>query len=232
MAVKLPPPEMKARPKSAHGSFDAVRFLAGVRQARIAHKYEDKTVIYSQGNPCDDVFFLEAGRVKLSVVSKQGKEAVLAVVGRGDFFGEGCLNHQTVRMATATAVGPVVAFRLDKKTLAGLLRRHPDFSDFFINYLLARTLRVEEDLVDHIFNSSEKRLARMLLLLAHFAKDAKTEIIIPRVSQETLAAMVGTTRPRINFFMNKFRKLGFVKYAKDGGKIEVHSSLLGVVLSE
>jgi len=173
------------------------------------------------------VFYIQKGKVKLSVVSNSGREAVLAIIGPGDFFGETCLAAQPVRLQSATAIGDSTVIRVAKPTMIGLLRRRPEFSEVFMMHLLSRNMRVEEDLVDQLFNSSEKRLARVLLLLANFGKEGKAEPLITKISQETLAEMVGTTRSRVSFFMNKFRKLGFIEY---NGGLSVHSSLLSVVL--
>lgn len=175
------------------------------------------------------MFFVRAGKVKLSIVSQQGKEAVLALLEPGAFFGESCLAGQIVRMATAVAEEASVLVRIEKTAMIQVLHKDPTFSELFMSYLLLHNMRIEEDLVDHLFNSSEKRLARVLLLLAHFGKDGKPESVVPKVSQETLAEMIGTTRSRVSFFMNKFRKLGFIKY---NGKLHVHSSLLNVVLHD
>jgi CRP/FNR family cyclic AMP-dependent transcriptional regulator len=191
--------------------------------------YRKKQIIFAQGTACDDVFYLERGRVKLSVTSAQGKEAIVAILGPGDFFGEGCLAGQARRMATARAMIDCHALRLPKDATIKALHENSQFSELFMEYLLSRNIRVEEDLVDQLFNSSEKRLARLLLLLAHFGKEGRHELVIPKISQETLAEMVGTTRSRVSFFMNKFRKLGFVHYNHG---LEVHSSLLSVVLHD
>src|SRR5687768_16281354 len=185
--------------------------------------------IFSQGDAANAVIFIQAGKVKLSVVSQQGKEAVLALLEPGAFFGESCLVGQLVRTATATAEGETTIARIDNETMIGVLHKEPAFSELFMSYLLSHNMRIEEDLVDQLFNSSEKRLARVLLLLAHFGKDGKPETVIPKISQETLAEMIGTTRSRVSFFMNKFRKLGFIQY---NGKLHVHSSLLNVVLHD
>jgi CRP-like cAMP-binding protein len=184
-------------------------------------------VIFSQGDPADAVFYLEKGRVKLSVVSNSGREAVLAIIGAGSFFGESCLAAQPIRLQSAASIGDSTIVRVAKQTMLDLLRRRPEFSEVFMMHLLSRNIRVEEDLVDQLFNSSEKRLARILLLLANFGKEGKAEPLIAKISQETLAEMVGTTRSRVSFFMNKFRKLGFIEY---NGGLSVHSSLLSVVL--
>ncbi|MGB9458951.1 MAG: Crp/Fnr family transcriptional regulator [Bryobacteraceae bacterium] len=184
-------------------------------------------VIFSQGDPADAVFYLQKGRVKLSVVSNSGREAVLAIIGAGSFFGESCLAAQPIRLKSATSIGDSTIVRVAKQTMLELIRRRPEFSEVFMMHLLSRNIRVEEDLVDQLFNSSEKRLARILLLLANFGKEGKSEPLIAKISQETLAEMVGTTRSRVSFFMNKFRKLGFIEY---NGGLSVHNSLLSVVL--
>ncbi|HLA62046.1 MAG TPA: Crp/Fnr family transcriptional regulator, partial [Nitrospiraceae bacterium] len=188
-----------------------------------------KTIIFSQGDAADAVFYIQEGQVKLSVVSPEGKEAIVMILERGNFFGEGCLAGQLVYMATATARENATLVRLDKQAMIEILHNEPKFSELFLAYLLARNIRIQEDLVDQLFNSSEKRLARILLLLAHFGKEAKSEAIIPKISQEVLAEMIGTTRSRVSFFMNKFRKLGFLDY---NGGVHVHSSLLNVVLHD
>lgn len=186
-------------------------------------------LIFSQGDAADAVFYVQAGQVRLTVVSQQGKEAVLAMLEQGSFFGEGCLAGQVVCMATATAVANSTLVRIDKQAMIRVLHNDPTFSELFLAYLLTRNIRIQEDLVDQLFNSSEKRLARVLLLMAHFGKEGKTEAIIPKISQEMLAEMVGTTRSRVSFFMNKFRKLGFLEY---NGGVHVHSSLLSIVLHD
>ena len=185
--------------------------------------------MFSQGDPADSVFYIQKGKVKLTVVSEQGKEAVVAVLGPDEFCGEGCLAGQPRRMATAAAMTECEIMRLEKGAIIRILREEPAFSEMFVAHLLARTIRVEEDLIDQLFNSSEKRLARTLLLLAHFGQEGRPQPILAKVSQETLAGMIGTTRARVSFFMNKFRKLGFIDY---NGGIEVHSSLLSVVLHD
>jgi CRP/FNR family cyclic AMP-dependent transcriptional regulator len=192
--------------------------------------YPKGQVLFSQGDPADSIFQVQKGKLKLTVVSSQGKEAVIALLAGGDFVGEGCLAGQVRRMATATAMTDCVTIRLEKPEMVRVLHEEPGFSEQFLHYVLSRNIRIEEDLVDHLFNSSEKRLARVLLLLANFGKDSKTEPVIAKMSQEMLAEIIGTTRPRVNFFMNKFRKLGFIEY--DGGGLRVHSSLLHVVLHE
>ena len=185
--------------------------------------------VFSQGDLADAVFYIQEGKVKVCVISEQGKEAVVALHGNGDFFGEGCLTGQPLRLATVTAMTECVIMRLDKTAIVRVLHDEPKFSELFMSYLLARNARVEEDLVDQLFNSSEKRLARVLLLMANFGKEGKPEPVIAKISQETLAEMIGTTRSRVNVFMNKFRKLGFIEY---NGHLEIHNSLLNVVLHD
>ena len=213
-------------------SFDTKSFLARVGDGRSITEYRKGQTIFSQGDPSDAVFYIQKGRVKLTVVSEQGKEAVIAVLGADEFFGEGCLAGQPLRIATVTAMTDSVIVRLEKAAIIRVLHDEPAFSETFIAYLLSRSIRVEADLVDQLFNSSEKRLARMLLLLANFGKEGKPEPVIARISQETLAEMIGTTRSRVSFFMNKFRKLGFIAYSSIEDGIEVHSSLLNVVLHD
>jgi CRP-like cAMP-binding protein len=185
--------------------------------------------IFAQGDPADAVFYIQEGRVKMTVVSRQGKVAVIAILSAGDFFGEGCLAGQQTRMASAAAMSECSIVRLEKAALIRVLREQPDFSEMFLMHVLSRNIRFEADLVDHLFNSSEKRLARVLLLLANFGKMGEPQMVIPKISQETLAEIIGTTRSRVSFFMNRFRKLGFIEY-NDG--LEVHSSLLNVVLHD
>jgi CRP/FNR family transcriptional regulator, cyclic AMP receptor protein len=209
-------------------SFDA-KTLLSIVGGGACKEFRKKQIVFAQGAPADEVFYIQKGRVKLSVASKQGKEAVIAILGVGDFFGEGCLAGQPLRMATASAVTDCSTLRLGRAATIRALHNDPRFSEMFITYLLSRNIKVEEDLVDQLFNSSEKRLARLLLLLANFGKDGKQEPVIPKMSQETLAEMIGTTRSRVSFFMNKFRKLGFIHY-NDG--LEVHSSLLSIVLHD
>jgi CRP/FNR family cyclic AMP-dependent transcriptional regulator len=192
-------------------------------------RYPKDAIIFSQGDPADAVFYIQSGKVKLTVVSEQGKEAVVAMLGTNDFFGEGCLAGQAHRIATVAAIMDSVIVRLEKAAIVHLLRQEPAFSGMFIAHLLSRTIRVEADLIDQLFNSSEKRLARLLLLLANFGKEEKPEPILAKISQATLADMIGTTRSRVSSFMNKFRKLGFIDY---NGCIQVHSSLLNVVLHD
>ena len=212
-------------------AFDPKVFLGlpKVGEGRTTGSYERNETVFAQGDPANAIFYLQKGRVKLTVVSHQGKEAVVAILGPGDFFGEGCLTRQALRMATATAMDESSIMRLEKTRMMRVLNDEPAFSDVFVAHLLARSIRVEEDLVDQLFNSSEKRLARVLLLLANFGKEGQPEPVIAKISQETLAEMVGTTRSRVSFFLNKFRKLGFIDY-KD--RLEVHSSLLHVVLHD
>ena len=209
--------------------FDPKVFLATVNGGRTIANYRINEAIFWQGKPADAVFYIQKGKVKITVVSEQGKEAVVAVLGPEEFCGEGCLTGQPLRMATAVAMTECEIMRLEKETIIRVLHDEPAFSEMFVSHLLARTIRVEEDLTDQLFNSSEKRLARALLLLANFGKEGRPETIIPKVSQETLAEMIGTTRSRVNFFMNKFRKLGLIDY---NGHIEIHSALLNVVLHE
>jgi CRP/FNR family cyclic AMP-dependent transcriptional regulator len=186
-------------------------------------------VIFTQGDPAAAIFYIHKGKVKLTIVSRAGKEAVIAILGAGDFFGEGCLAGRPLRMSTATAMSDCSIVRLDKLATMGVLRDEPAFSEMFLAYVLSRNMRIEEDLVDQLFNSSEKRLARVLLLLANFGKEGKPEPVIAKISQETLAEMIGTTRSRVSFFMNKFRQMGFIEY---NGELHVHSSLLNIVLHD
>ena len=208
---------------------DAQLFLAKVGQGKTSLVFPKKLTIFSQGDAAGAVFYIEAGKVKLTVVSQQGKEAVIAIVERGAFFGESCLAGQTIRTMTATAVEECNLVRIDKEAMGRVLHDEPAFTELFMGHLLARTIRIEEDLVDHLFNSSEKRLARALLLLAHFGKDGQPKTVITKINQETLAEMIGTTRSRVSFFMNKFRKLGFIDY---NGELHIHSSLLNVILHD
>ncbi len=207
--------------------FNPKTFLTRVNDGKSVESYRRKQAIFSQGDPADAVFYVQEGRVKVTVVSKQGKEAIVALLGADEFFGEGCLAGQPLRMSTAAATEDTTVLRLRKKAMVRLLHTDPRFSELFTTYLLSRNIRYEEDLVDQLFNSSEKRLARVLLLLAHFGKEGKREPVIPKISQETLAGMIGTTRSRVSHFMNKFRKLGFINY---NGGLLVHSSLLNIVL--
>jgi CRP/FNR family transcriptional regulator, cyclic AMP receptor protein len=209
--------------------FDPKAFLGKIGKGRTIAKYRKNEEVFAQGDPADSVFYVQKGKVKLSVVSEHGKEAVVAILDAGDFFGEGCLAGQKLRFATAAAVTECEIMKIMKGAVVRTLHDEPAFSERFVAHLLARTVRVEADLVDQLFNSSEKRLARALLLLANFGKDGKPETVIAKVSQETLAEMIGTTRSRVSFFMNKFRRLGFISY---NGTMEVHSSLLGVLLND
>ncbi len=208
--------------------FDPKLFLAKVGAGKTRTGLRRRQIVFSQGDPADAVFYIEKGRIELRVLSQQGKEAILAILGIGDFFGEGCLaDHQPLRIATAVAVTECSIMRLDKSAIIAVLRDQPEFSALFTSYLLTRDIRIEEDLVDQLFNSSEQRLARLLLRLANFGEQGKPEGVIPKISQETLAEMIGTTRSRVSFFMNKFRRLGLIEYS---GSVSVHSSLLSVVL--
>ena len=213
--------------KRGKASFDPTKFLAKVGEGKTVSKYRKDQIIFSQGEAADSVFYIQQGKVKLTVVSEQGKEAVVAMLGPTDFFGEGCLNGHSLRIATASAIDECVITRVEKATMIATIHNEPKFSELFMSYILARNSRIEEDLIDQLFNSSEKRLARLLLLLANFGKEGRPEPIVGKISQETLAEMIGTTRARVSFFMNKFRKLGFIEY---NGKMEVHNSLLNVVL--
>jgi CRP-like cAMP-binding protein len=209
--------------------FDLKVFLSSVGKGRKLAAFRKKRKIFSQGDPADAIFYILQGKIKLTVVSKQGKEAVVALLSEGDFFGEGCLAGQLVRMSSATTMSECSIMRLEKMRVIRLLHEQPSFGDLFLRHLLSRNIRFEEDLVDQLFNSSEKRLARVLLLLANFGKEGQPRTVIPKVSQETLAEIVGTTRSRVNLFMNRFRKLGFIEY---NGGLEVHSSLLNVILHD
>ncbi len=213
--------------------FNPKTFLATIGAGRKLLTVPEKKAVFTQGGPADSVFYIQKGKVKLTVVSKIGKEATIGILGEGSFFGEGALAGQVLRMGSAAAMTDCELLRVDKKAMMDALHREHSFSDLFVAYLLARNIRYEEDLVDQLFNSSEKRLARVLLLLAHFGKEGIPETVVPKISQETLAAMVGTTRSRVSFFMNRFRTLGFIDYAggPDGG-LQVHSSLLNVVLHD
>ena len=210
-------------------AFDAQAFLAKVGAGRTLAQYRVGETVFSQGDAADSIFYIRKGKIKLSVVSRQGKIAVVAMLGTGDFFGEGCLAGQIKRMANCTTMCPCSLARLEKVAAIRVLHEEPVFAQLFLHHLLARSIRIEEDLVDQLFNSSEKRLARVLLLLANFGKEGEPKTAIARISQETLAGIVGTTRSRVGFFMNKFRKLGFIAY---NGHLEVRSSLLNVVLHD
>jgi CRP-like cAMP-binding protein len=224
----LPATRRKLSPDD--GSFSVEKFLQSAGAARKVTDFKKKDTIFSQGDPGKTVLYIQKGSVRLSVVNQRGKEAVVAVLGPGDFFGEGCLAGQALRIGTATAVISTTVLVIDKKEMSRVLHEEHAFSDRFIAHMLSRNIRVEEDLVDQLFNSSEKRLARALLLLARYGKEDKPEKVLPRISQEMLAEMVGTTRSRVNFFMNKFRTLGLISYG--GGGLEINSSLLSVVLHE
>jgi CRP-like cAMP-binding protein len=209
--------------------YDPSFLFSAVNGAATALTFRKDQVLFAQGDPADSVFYVQEGKVKVAVLSEQGKEAVVAILGTGDFCGEGCLGGQGVRMASVVAMTDGVAARMEKAAVIRLMHDNQEFSELFIAHLLARNIRVEADLVDQLFNSSEKRLARLLLILANFGKEGKPEPIIPPINQETLAEMIGTTRSRVSFFMNKFRQLGFIDY---NGHVKVHSSLLSVVLHE
>jgi CRP/FNR family cyclic AMP-dependent transcriptional regulator len=223
---------MPGRRSSARTSvtpFDVPAFLAGAGVLQRNMRFARGAVVFAQGTQANSVFYTLEGGIKLSVLSSAGKEAVVAILGPGDFFGEGCLAGQSLRMGTATAVAPTVALRIQKRDMVRALHERPEFSDRFIAHMLARNIRIEEDLVDQLFNSSEKRLARTLLLLARYGGEGAAQRTLPKLSQETLAEMIGTTRSRVNFFMNKFRKLGFIEY---NGGLTINSSLLTVVLHD
>jgi CRP/FNR family transcriptional regulator, cyclic AMP receptor protein len=219
---------MKAKRKRP---FNVETFLATVDGGgRTVSNYRKNQRVFAQGDPADAVFYIQEGKVKVTVVSEQGKEAVVAILEPGQFFGEGCLNGHALRIATARAIDDgCVITRIEKATMIATIHNEPEFSELFMSYLLTRNSRIEEDLMDQLFNSSEKRLARLLLLMANFGKEGRPEPVIAKISQETLAEMVGTTRSRVSFFMNKFRKLGFIEY---NGRLEVHNSLLNVVLHD
>jgi CRP/FNR family cyclic AMP-dependent transcriptional regulator len=218
-------------PKGSRGKrrFDPVEFLETAAKGRIVSAHKKKQIIFAQGDAADSVIYVKKGKVKVTVVSKQGKEAVVAILGMDEFLGEGCLIGQPKRLATATAMTDCVTMRVEKLEILQVLQDEPAFSKMFISHILARNARVEEDLVDQLFNSTEKRLARVLLLLANFGKEGRPEPILAKISQETLAEMIGTTRSRVSHFMNKFRQMGFIDY---NGHLEVHSSLLSVVLND
>jgi len=209
--------------------FNPATFLATIGRGRKSVAVPKKRIVFAQGDRADAIFYVQKGKVKLTVVSKSGREATLGILNQGNFFGEGALAGQTVRMGFAVTITDCQLLRIEKKAMMLALHREHTFSDMFVAYLLERNIRYQEDLVDQLFNSSEKRLARILLLLAHFGKDGVPENVVPKISQETLAEMVGTTRSRVSFFMNRFRKLGFIHY---NGGLKVHSSLLNVVLHD
>jgi CRP/FNR family transcriptional regulator, cyclic AMP receptor protein len=214
--------------KSQPVNWDAV--LTGIFRGKTVIEYGMNRSIFRQGQPADSLFYIRRGRVKLTVMSRQGKEAIVAILGAGEFFGEGCLAGQLSRMASAVAMTDCTLDKIEKSLMARMLHEQHDVSELFVQHLLSRNIRYEADLVDQLFNSSEKRLARILLLLAHFGKESRAEVVIPRVNQDTLAQMVGTTRSRVSHFMNKFRKLGFVEY--DDNELTVHSGLINIVLHE
>ncbi len=222
-------PRTARKMKSKIPAFDAKMFLDSTGLGRKVGKFQKKEVVFGQGDAAKTVMYIQEGSVKLTVVNESGKEAVVAILGPGDFFGEGCLAGQTICMATATAIAPTTVLVIDKTEMIRVLHGEHEFSDRFIAHMLARNIRVEEDLIDQLFNSTEKRLARTLLLLARFGAQGTPQKVLAKVSQETLAEMIGTTRSRVNFFMNKFRKLGFIKY---NGEIHVNNSLLSVVLHD
>jgi CRP-like cAMP-binding protein len=218
------------KPKDKHiAPFDPQTFLKQVGSGKTTLTCPKKRILFSQGDVADAVFYIQMGQVKLTVISTQGKEAIVALLEPGAFFGEECLTGQLVRLGTAAAAETSTVVRIDKQTMIRVLHDEPTFSELFLAYLLARSIRIQEDLVDQLFNSSEKRLARVLLLMAHFGKEGKVDAIIPKISQDMLAEMIGTTRSRVSFFMNKFRKLGFLDY---NGSVHVHSSLLNIVLHD
>lgn len=211
-------------------AFQPSLFLSKLATGRTTREYHGNEYVFVQGDNADAVFYIQCGKVKLTVVSKRGKEAVVAILPEVSFFGEGCLAGQPLRMSTASSVGRSTIVRVDKPAMLDLLHRDPEFAEQFLAYVLSRNVRMEADLVDHLFNSSEKRLARLLLLLANFGQDSKPIPVVAKMSQETLAEMIGTTRSRVSFFMNRFRKLGFIDY--NGGGMRVHSSLISVVLHD
>ena len=219
---------VKAKKKKIQ-AFDVETFLSTVNGGRSLSSYRKKKTVFQQGDKADAVFYIREGKVKVCVTSERGKEAVVAIHGNGDFFGEGCLTGQPLRLATVMTMTECVIMRIDKSAMVRILLDEPKFSERFMSHLLARTVRVEADLVDQLFNSSEKRLARLLLLMANFGKETKPEPVIAKISQEMLAEMIGTTRSRINVFMNKFRQLGFIEY---NGEMKVHPALLNMVLHE
>ena len=215
--------------KGAKAAFDPKLFLAALGSAASSASWAKGQLVFQQGDPADALFYIQSGKVKVTTLSRHGKEAVVAILGPGDFFGEGCMAGQPLRISSAEAMEDALVSRLSKDAVTRALRDRPEFSALFMAYLLARNIRIEADLIDHLFNSSEKRLARLLLLLANFGKDGTPQPIASPISQEILADMIGTTRSRVSFFMNKFRRLGFIEY---NGHLEVHSSLLGIVLHD
>jgi CRP/FNR family transcriptional regulator, cyclic AMP receptor protein len=217
------------RKAASEALFNPAAYLATVAPGRQLHTHSNKEVIFAQGDDADAVFYIREGKVKVSVISKDGKEAVVALLGADEFVGEGCLNGQTKRLATASAMTECEMMRVEKTEIQRVIHDEPAFSQMFVSHILERNARVEEDLVDQLFNSTEKRLARLLLLLANFGKEGRPEPILAKISQETLAEMIGTTRSRVSHFMNKFRQLGFIKY---NGHLEVHNSLVSVLLAD
>ena len=217
-------------PSEQNGSFDPHLLLTKLSAGKTSQAYQSDEFIFSQGDAADAVFYVQRGKVKLTVVSKNGKEAVVAILPEASFFGEGCLAGQPLRMSTASAVERSTILRIEKRAMVALLHREPEFAERFLAYLLSRNVRMEADLVDHLFNSSEKRLARLLLLMANFGQESRPIPLIAKMRQETLAEMIGTTRSRVSFFMNRFRELGFIEY--DGSSVHVHSSLVSVVLHD
>ena len=220
---------VKAKPKKRERQFDPKSFLSKVNGGRTIAAYRKNQTVYRQGDPADSVFYIQSGKAKVTVVSAQGKEAVIAFLGAGDFFGEGCLNGQALRLATVAPLTPCSIMRIPKAEIIRVIHEQPAFAELFISHLLARTSRAEEDLVDQLFNSSEKRLARTLLILANFGKEGPPDPVLAKISQETLAEMIGTTRSRVSAFMNKFRRMGLIDY---NGHIEVRRAVLNVVLRE
>jgi CRP-like cAMP-binding protein len=226
LAVKLP----EAKRPPAQDGFDPLLLLTRLSTGKTTQAYQADEAVFSQGAAADAVFYVQSGKVRLTVVSKAGKEAVIALLQEGSFFGEGCLAGQPLRMATASAAQQSTVVRVEKSAMVSLLHQQPEFAEQFLAYLLSRNIRMEADLVDHLFNSSEKRLARLLLLMANFGQESKPIPLIAKMSQETLAEMIGTTRSRVSFFMNRFREMGFIEY--NGGGVNVHSSLVSVVLHD
>jgi CRP/FNR family transcriptional regulator, cyclic AMP receptor protein len=226
-AVELSPPD--GAPERTD-SFDPRLLLAKLSVGKTSRAYQADESVFSQGDPADAVFYVQSGKVKLTVVSKTGKEAVVAILPEDSFFGEGCLAGQPLRMATACTIQPSTIIRVEKQMMVALLHRDAEFAERFLAYLLSRNMRMEADLVDHLFNSSEKRLARLLLLMANFGQESKPIPLIAKMSQETLAEMIGTTRSRVSFFLNRFREMGFIEYGSGG--LQVHSSLVSVVLHD
>ena len=224
------PPKAEPQQDSAKASFDDRAFLASVGTGRSSTTFQPGETIYRQGDPADAVHYIESGKIQLTVVSEHGKDAVIAMLETGEFFGEGCIVSQPLRMASASTTAESTIVRIEKATMIRVLHEQPEIADMFTAFLLMRNIQIEADLVDQLFNSSERRLARLLLLLANFGKEGKMEKILPSIHQDILAARVGTTRSRINFFMNKFRKLGFIEYDDNG--LKVHTSLLNVIVHE